>query len=220
MAKIAAKLNRSNVSGPPTHPYRGAPAFWNEFAWTKDEQIEHFTANFEAVGGHVVRLADWQALQMFIADKAIELGAKTMIRQNQPELNALDWNKAVSDVKVDVWNTDSDESWTKLAANADIGIAVADYAVAHTGSITMLSGSEKGRSVTLLPTVLFAIIPSVRLVTRLGEVLREFDQNGRDYLPAGIHFISGPSRSADIENDLTIGVHGPGIVFALIIDLD
>jgi len=63
-----------------------------------------------------------------------------------------------------------------------------------------------------------AIIPVERMVTRLGEILVQFDQAGREQLPAGIHFISGPSRSADIENDLTIGVHGPGIVYALLVD--
>jgi L-lactate dehydrogenase complex protein LldG len=62
-----------------------------------------------------------------------------------------------------------------------------------------------------------AIIPVERLVTRLGEIMVHFDEGGRESLPAGIHFISGPSRSADIENDLTIGVHGPGVVYALIV---
>lgn len=69
---------------------------------------------------------------------------------------------------------------------------------------------------SLLPTVLIIIIPVDRLYTRLGETLDRFDEAGRENLPAGIHFISGPSRSSDIENDLTIGVHGPGIVYGLI----
>ncbi|MNW03394.1 Lactate utilization protein C [compost metagenome] len=92
-----------------------------------------------------------------------------------------------------------------------------DFAVAYTGSLVVQSAAEEGRSVSLLPTALFAIIPVERMKTRLGEVLDTFDAVGRETLPAGIHFISGPSRSADIENDLTIGVHGPGIVFALLV---
>ncbi len=70
----------------------------------------------------------------------------------------------------------------------------------------------------MLLTTLIAIIPVERLKTSLGEVLRPFDDLEMADMPAGIHFISGPSRSADIENDLTIGVHGPGIVYALIIE--
>lgn len=89
--------------------------------------------------------------------------------------------------------------------------------MAYTGSVVVLSAKEKGRSVSLLPTVLFIVIPVERLKTRLGEVLVGLDEAGREALPAGVHFITGPSRSSDIENDLTIGVHGPGIVYALIV---
>ncbi len=110
-----------------------------------------------------------------------------------------------------------EQYWRARAAEADFGIVIADHAVAYTGSVTVLSAPNKGRSVSLLPTVLFIIIPVERLKTRLGEVLATFDEAGREQLPAGIHFISGPSRSSDIENDLTIGVHGPGIVYALIV---
>lgn len=103
------------------------------------------------------------------------------------------------------------------AAEADIGIVIADEAVAYTGSVAVLSSPEKGRAVSLLPTALIILLPVERLRTRLGEILNRFDKAGREQLPAGIHFITGPSRSSDIENDLTIGVHGPGIVYTLLI---
>ena len=116
-----------------------------------------------------------------------------------------------------IWNTDEDTNWKASAANADLGIVLADHAAAYTGSLTVLSSKEKGRSVSLLPTALIVLLPIERLKTRLGEILAPLDQIARKDLPAGIHFISGPSRSADIENDLTIGVHGPGIVHVLLI---
>lgn len=217
MNGIAARLNRPRQTGKPAHPFRGAPDFWNAFDWPLDEKIDKFTDNFRAAGGHVVRLTNDEEVRQFIADKAEETGARTIIRQNQPELDALDLEGALPAAKVSVWNSDPDENWKARAAEADFGIVMADYAVAYTGSIAVLSSKDKGRSVSLLPTMLFAVIPADRLKTRLGEVLSDFDQAGGDRLPAGIHFISGPSRSADIENDLTIGVHGPGIVYAVIV---
>lgn len=214
---ISAKLRRPREQSAPKHPYRGAPDFWRDFEWSEDERIARFADNFKAAGGHVVRLANMEEARKFIADKANELSAKYIVRQRQPELDAMNLEEALPDARVSVWNSDPDEQWKARAAEADIGVVVADYAAAYTGSMTVLSSKDKGRSVSLLPTVLVSIIPLERLKTRLGEVLIQFDQAGRENLPAGIHFISGPSRSADIENDLTIGVHGPGVVYALIV---
>lgn len=214
---IAARLKRPRVTERPDHPFRGAPDFWNEFAWPLDERIERFIEQFRSVGGHAFRLADLEAAARFIADKAREMSARIVLRQNEPELAALGLEARLPDVAVRVWNDAPEEDWKARAAEADFGVILADGAVAATGSIVTLSAPHKGRSVSLLPTALFAIIPAERMYTRLGEVLARFDEAGRDNLPAGIHFISGPSRSADIENDLTIGVHGPGIVFALIV---
>jgi len=214
---ISAKLRRPMVTAQPQHPFRGAPDFWNVYEWNEQERIERFTANFQSVGGHVERLSTMEDAQRFITDKAKELSAKFVIRQNQPELDALNLEGALPDAQVSVWNSDAEQYWKARAAEADFGVVMADYAAAYTGSITVLSSKDKGRSVSLLPTVLMAIIPVDRLKTRLGEIMVHFDEGGRESLPAGIHFISGPSRSADIENDLTIGVHGPGIVYALIV---
>ncbi|GGF70993.1 lactate utilization protein C [Paenibacillus albidus] len=217
MEDIARRLKRPRTTAPPAHPFRGAPEYWQEFQWSPEERIEHFTANFEAAGGIVARLADMDGVKAYITGKAEEMLARYILRQNVPELAVLRLEEELAEAQISVWNTDAEEAWKDRAAEADIGIVVADYAVAYTGSITVLSAPEKGRSVSLLPTALIAIIPLDRLKTRLGEVLVTFDEAGQGALPAGIHFISGPSRSADIENDLTIGVHGPGIVFALLV---
>jgi L-lactate dehydrogenase complex protein LldG len=214
---IANKLDRPRVTEPPAHPFRGAPEYWNEFEWTVQERVEKFIENFKAVGGHAERLKDETEAKNFILGKAREMGARYILRQDQPELARLGLESELPDARVSVWNSDAGEDWKARAAEADFGIVMADYAAAYTGSVTVLSDKTKGRSVSLLPTVLFVIVPVERLVTRLGEILPNFDRMGRDHLPAGIHFISGPSRSADIENDLTIGVHGPGIVYALIV---
>ncbi|SDC24344.1 L-lactate dehydrogenase complex protein LldG [Paenibacillus sp. UNCCL117] len=217
MDGIAAKLNRPRVTQKPARPLRGAPDFWQAFEWPLEERIRRFTENFRGVGGHVERLAGMADVREFIADKAAQMSAQYVIRQNEPELEALGLEQRLEAASVRVWNTDEKEHWKARAAEADFGVVLADYAAAYTGSITVLSSKDKGRSVSLLPTVLFAIIPVERLKTRLGEILVNFDEAGQGGLPAGIHFISGPSRSADIENDLTIGVHGPGVVYALIV---
>ncbi|RKP56861.1 lactate utilization protein C [Cohnella endophytica] len=219
---ISEKLRRPMVSEPPRHPYRGAPDFWNAYEWSEEERIENFTSNFKSAGGHVERLATMDDAKRFITEKARSLSAKYVIRNKQPELDALKLESELPDARVSVWNEETTAGegplyWKARAAEADIGIVMADYAAAYTGSITVRSSKDKGRSVSLLPTVLIAIIPLERLKTRLGEIMVHFDEGGRENLPAGIHFISGPSRSADIENDLTIGVHGPGVVYALIV---
>lgn len=217
MDGIATKLGRPRVTSAPAHPFRGAPDFWNGFEWPLEERIERFTDNFKSVGGHVERLADMEAVKRFIAAKAVELKARYAVRQNQPELAAIGLEEAMPEVRFAVWNTDREEHWMARAAEADIGVMLVDHAAAYTGSLAVLSSKDTGRSVSLLPTVLIAVVPIERLHTRLGEILVPFDEAGREGLPAGIHFISGPSRSADIENDLTIGVHGPGIVYALLV---
>lgn len=217
MDGIAARLKRPRVTEAPAHPFRGAPDFWRTYEWTPEERIERFSANWRGVGGHAARLPDDDAVREFIAAKAEEMGARRVLRQNEPALAALGLEAALPNATVSVWNTDDSVDWRAVAAEADFGVVLADHAAAYTGTVAVLSSKDKGRSVSLLPTVLMIVIPAERMVTRLGDVLTGLDRSGRESLPAGVHFISGPSRSSDIENDLTIGVHGPGIVYALIV---
>ncbi|MFI2858284.1 lactate utilization protein C [Paenibacillus sp. JSM ZJ436] len=218
MEGIAAKLNRPRILSKPEQPFRGAPEFWNSFQWTTEEQLQQFIANFQAAGGQAVHLATSSEAANFIAGLAEEMKATRILMHHQPGLDRLRLAQQLQHAQVTVWNDEVDINGIEHAARAEIGVIEADHAVAYTGSLVTKSSAHQGRSVSLLPAVLIAIIPVSRLVTRLGEVLAELDSAGREKLPAGIHFISGPSRSADIENDLTIGVHGPGIVYALLVD--
>lgn len=236
---IASRLKRPRVTEKPQQPFRGAPELWEGFRLSAEDNAAMFTRHFTAAGGYVIRVSDLAEAGRVVAEKAAELGARRILRQDQAALTEMNLESLLPEAELTIWNretgeldparfrgSDPDQSrapgqasdWKARAAEADIGIVQADYAVAYTGSITVLSAAQKGRSVSLLPAVLFAVIPASSLVTRLGEVLTEFDRAGRERLPAGIHFISGPSRSADIENDLTIGVHGPGIVHAVLVD--
>ena len=215
MNDIASRLRRPRQRHAPTQPFRGAPDFWTELEWDEEKRIQAFTDNFVSVGAHIARVQNMEEASDFIANKSHELSAKYIIRQNEQALQ-ISVGRELPSVQISVWNSQADENWKARAAEADIGVVMADYATAYTGSVTVLSSPEKGRSVSLLPTVLIIIIPVERLYTRLGETLDRFDEVGRENLPAGIHFISGPSRSSDIENDFTIGVHGPGIVYGLI----
>ncbi len=100
-----------------------------------------------------------------------------------------------------------------------VGITACDYAIASTGSLVIVSGAGRGRAASLLPDVHIVLMQAEQIRNNIGEVLTELNAayGGQD-LPSAIQFISGPSRSSDIENDLSIGVHGPGAVVVLILE--
>ena len=81
----------------------------------------------------------------------------------------------------------------------------------------MIAASRaRPRGVSLLPSLHVALVRESRIVFRLGEALAHFAALGPFAQPSAVHFITGPSRTSDIENDLTIGVHGPAAVVALV----
>jgi L-lactate dehydrogenase complex protein LldG len=217
MQNIATRLRRPLVTEPPMHPFQGPPEYWDHFTLEPEQRIALFMENWGKVGGHARRLASMEEAKTFIINQAREMKAKYLIRQNQPELAQLGLEDALPEAHISSWDSSDPDEMKRIAAGADIGLLIADHAAAYTGSIVVKSAGMQGRTVSLLPTAMFALIPAERLATRLGEILPQFDNASPSGMPAGIHVISGPSRSADIENDLTIGVHGPGIVYALII---
>jgi L-lactate dehydrogenase complex protein LldG len=105
------------------------------------------------------------------------------------------------------------------AARAGIGVTGADIVLAETGTIIVMAGTGRPRATSLLPPTHVAVFDRSQLVESLeqvGVLLEDLNADGR--APAAINFITGPSRTADIELTLTRGVHGPKEVHAVFVE--
>jgi L-lactate dehydrogenase complex protein LldG len=96
----------------------------------------------------------------------------------------------------------------------DVGVSTAQAAIAETGTLVLDSASERHRLVSLVPPVHIAVVNASAIVETLSDALTLL-QKGKEISPA-ITFITGPSRTADIELTLTIGVHGPQELYVIV----
>jgi L-lactate dehydrogenase complex protein LldG len=97
-------------------------------------------------------------------------------------------------------------------ALCDLGITEADYLLPETGTLVLRSSAEKPRAVSLLPRIHLAIVRPEMLRPDLHQVFAEAKDS--HYLV----FITGPSRTADIELTVTLGVHGPKNLFVWMLE--
>jgi L-lactate dehydrogenase complex protein LldG len=98
-------------------------------------------------------------------------------------------------------------------AEAHVGVTGCHAAIAETGSLVLLSGPGSSRTVSLLPPLHVALIRPQDLCSSMGEFFES--SAARMAEASSCTFITGPSRTADIELSLTIGVHGPGRVVVI-----
>jgi len=101
-------------------------------------------------------------------------------------------------------------------SDVSLGVTGAAAGVALTGSIVLDSSIDGARVVSLLPEVHLAVLRRSDIVATPGSIFRRLGTPGHT-LPSNLVFITGPSRSADIELQLTIGVHGPRRVIVVLI---
>lgn len=101
-----------------------------------------------------------------------------------------------------------------------VGITGVDVAVAESGTLVLVSGRERGRLSSLLPPLHIALLPAERLVRTLPDAFARLQAEfGAELFRdrSNLTLITGPSRTADIELSLTLGVHGPRDLHAIVI---
>jgi L-lactate dehydrogenase complex protein LldG len=122
-----------------------------------------------------------------------------------PAFATLDW--AAKGLQVEV----------RPARDTDlVGITGAFCAIAETGTLMMCSGQDTPATTSLLPETHIAVVSRSRIVAGMEDA---WDLLRRDIggMPRAVNFISGPSRTADIEQTVTLGAHGPYRVHVLLL---
>ena len=115
-----------------------------------------------------------------------------------PEQAALPWRNAGVDVA------------TRPATADDlVGITGAFAGIAETGSLMLHSGAATPAAGSLLPETHVALLPVSRIVARMEDGFALLRHAAGGAWLRGVWFVSGPSRTADIEQTITLGAHGP-----------
>lgn len=176
--------------------------------------FETFKVKAEAVSAEVHRFATRAEALAFIMDFLEQEGVADTPQSYAlwaqcPFLKGLDQRqlaKAVPGLKFEVTR--------ELAADSKIGISQMDWALANTGTIVQDSTSVAQRLVSTLPLIHLALLATDRMLADLPALLTKVNPRESAYLA----MITGPSRTADIERVLTIGVHGPERLIIVVVD--
>ena len=173
-----------------------------------EDRIALMMARLEALAARTARVPTMDAAREFVA---AAVAGKTAVASNAPYLQ--DCGIAgLPGVRSGIRKVDE---LTEVCASVDIGITSADYALSDTGTLVMLASPAEARLVSLLPPSHLAVVPSDRILTGLDELFTILpDPAART---SSMVLITGPSRTADIEQILVRGVHGPGQVTVVIV---
>jgi L-lactate utilization protein LutC len=214
LARVHAALARAprwNTRAPVTLQ---APSIPN------DARVDQFERALSAVGGKVHRPADDTGACDEIVSIARDHAVRHVAWIASPALDGWGLREALIGSGVKVRSVDFPE-WVRqegeedrarralreFLASADMTVGGADYAIAETGTLVLLAGVANPRSATNLPPLHLAVIRPGQIVSTLFDLTPRLREDAAR--ASCITFITGPSRTSDIEQISTIGVHGP-----------
>jgi L-lactate dehydrogenase complex protein LldG len=177
---------------------------------------QQFAAEVAAVGGQAIVVTDLAAARERLLRLLLdEAGAKSAIVWQHELLARLGIADLLAAANVRslthqrLAQNPADQQRQELFA-ADVGITSCDCAIAETGTLMMCSQPGQERVASLLPPMHIAIVERRQIVPDLIDAFRMLAAGGLTALPSNVTFITGPSKTGDIELQLTTGVHGPG----------
>ena len=172
-------------------------------------RVAAFEARLRAVGGHVHHVADAGAAARQIERITSQQAAPRIGVSDAPLLDEVRSHLPAALL------LSPDATRDELLA-CDAGLTTAQWGIAETGSLVLDSSAERHRWLSLLPPIHIAVLPADRIVATLAEALATA-RGSEPAPPRAITMITGPSRTADIELTLVVGVHGPRELHVLLL---
>lgn len=199
-AEILRRIRARRGEAPPAPmPARGRGP---QPQWA-DSSVDRFVQRAAMLASTVERVAQGDAVPAAVAQylRALGVPARGVC---WPQLATLPW--AAADVHLEA-----------RAARADdpVGVTGVLCAIAETGTLVLASGPETPASVSLLPETHIALVPQTAIVATMEDVWDRLRAAGP--LPRAVNLVSGPSRTADIEQTVTLGAHGPARVHIIVL---
>jgi L-lactate dehydrogenase complex protein LldG len=222
LARIRGEMGRAvgaplgEISVRPARPRERLDLLRRELAERWRDTLARFTREFERVGGVFHRVDDAAAVVPAIARLAEERGMR----------RAVSWHAATLGLEIAAPPAEVEGAerarLRAIAAAADFGVTGVDLAIAETGTMVVISGAGRPRAASLLPGCHVAVFDRDVLVESLAQAGLALEAWHDGPAPAdrgaSINFVTGPSRTADIELTLTRGVHGPRDVHAIFVE--
>ena len=180
------------------------PDFTSPIYHSLNQALElEFKANLEMIGGQVILCP----LKSEIANHISTICKE----KNQTSVFCTD--PALQDLLKDTLKTDSEkDTFTEL----NIGVTGCEYLVAHLGSVLISSAQISGRRLNVFPETHIVVASQSQLINYLDRAMEKLQNKYKNELPSLISNITGPSRTADIEKTLVMGMHGPKSLIVII----
>ncbi len=170
-----------------------------------------------------------QEIEVEFAERFAELEGKFIYCINRQELafqlgsliRKQDWQKVYC-VEPSLQDLVSPAAGDRLngsdLANTDVSVTGCEYLVARTGTIVLSSAQTEGRTASVYAPIHVCIAYTNQIVYDIGDALQALRKQPGDRFPSLVSFATGPSRTADIEKTLVVGVHGPKEVYLFLLE--
>jgi L-lactate dehydrogenase complex protein LldG len=185
------------------------------YVGAEGELCQSLATQIEMVGGQAYLVATLRDAQETLRQILRDKGVRTVVHWQHELLDQLHLDELLASEGITGHGHDElapldPETQRQIILGADAGISSVDFAIAETGTLAVSAQIGRERLTSLAPPIHIAVVGQFQIVPDLFDLFQKLNDRGEATLPSNLSLITGPSKTGDIELELTTGIHGPG----------